>query len=199
MTSFPVVYSTGAPASGKSTLAKNLAATLPELLVFSYSEELRKFVERKHGQQLTEDRIRELSAQVITAEDVAELDRELVELVSRERGRRPVVIDSHPVTKEAYGFRVTGFDVETLRALSPDVIVCLYTSPQVTLERIKQDPMGRPMISEFEASMHTQLQTSMAVQYGVLAGCPVYLIDSARLPEELTSIVLQKTRLGATA
>jgi len=197
MTSHPVIYLTGAPATGKSTLARNMLAKVPELLVFAYSEELRKFVKKKNGQQLTEDKIRELSAVVITAEDVAELDRELVRLVAEQRHARPILVDSHPVTKESYGFRVTSFDVETLRALNPDVIVCLYTASDVSVQRITANPMGRPLISNFEASMHTHLQTSVAAQYGVLMGKPIYFVNSHCSPDELVTILLQKAKLAA--
>jgi len=194
--SFPVIYLTGAPASGKSTLARNLAAKFTNLRVFAYSEELRQFIGRRSCVALSEDKIRELSGVVVTADDVQALDRELVALVAAERGLRPVLIDSHPVTKERYGFRVTGFDEPTLQALDPDYVVCLYTSPEVILGRIARDPMGRPAVSEFEAEMHTQLQVAVAAQYGILLGKPVYLIDSSVEQEELVEIVARRTKLG---
>lgn len=198
MTKFPVIYLTGAPATGKSTLARNLAKKITGLQVFAYSEELRKFVHRKNGGQLlTEDNIRELSAQVITTEDVMQLDAELVDLVAKEREQHSFVIDSHPVTKERYGFRITGFDTQTLLKLNPDVIVCLYAPPQVTIDRIKRDAMGRPLVSEFEAEMHTHLQTSVAAQYGILTGKPVYLIDSSCTQDELVNEVIQRAKLAS--
>lgn len=196
-TIFPVIYLTGAPATGKSTLARNLAARFPSMRVFAYSEELRHHVAAKTRTTLSEDQIRELSGAVVTAEDVRTLDQRLVHEVAVERLSRPMLIDSHPVTKEVYGFRVTGFDIETLRALNPDLVVCLYTSPEVMRERINRDAMGRPLVTEFEAQMHTNLQTAVAAQYGVLAGKPVYLIDSAAPETELVEIVARKAQLSA--
>jgi adenylate kinase len=194
---FPVIYLTGAPATGKSTLARNLAARFPAMRVFAYSEELRHHIARKTRTNLSEDQIRELSGTVVTAEDIRTLDQQLVQEVAVERLNRPFLIDSHPVTKEGYGFRVTGFDVETLRALSPDFVVCLYTSPEVMRERIKRDAMGRPLVTEFEARMHTNLQTAVATQYGILLGTPVYLIDSAAAEEALVETVAGKAGLTA--
>lgn len=192
---FPVIYLTGAPATGKSTLSKNLAAKFPELRVFAYSEELRRRLAHRLQSVITEDSIRELSAKVVTSEDIVSLDTHLVERVRAERAQAPFLIDSHPVTKEDYGFRVTAFNVETLRALNPDVIVCLYTSPEVLLGRIRLAPMGRPMVREFEAKMHIDLQSGVATQYGILLGKPVYLIDSSISQSDLVATVAARARL----
>jgi adenylate kinase len=192
---FPVVYLTGAPATGKSTVCSELSKQLPELLVFSYSAELRKFAERRTGQSMTEDDIRRLSGIAITPEDVQGLDAELAELASRRRDVGPMIIDSHAVTKEVYGFRVTAFDTATLSSVNPDCIVCLYTSPEVACQRIAIDPRGRPQISAFEAGMHTQLQCSVATQYGVLLGKPVHLVDSGAPLERVVGHVTAKARL----
>ena len=194
---FPVIYLTGAPATGKSTLARNLGARFPTMRVFAYSEELRHLIAGKTRTALSEDQIREFSGAVVTGEDVRALDQRLVQDVAVERLSHPFLIDSHPVTKEAYGFRITGFDVETLRALSPDFVVCLYTSPEVMRERIKRDSMGRPLVTEFEAQMHTNLQTAVAAQYGILVGKPVYLIDSTASETELVETVASKAGLSA--
>jgi adenylate kinase len=192
---FPVIYLTGAPATGKSTLARNLATAYPALRVFSYSKELRKFLAQKTSSVLDEDKIRELSAKIVTAEDIQALDKELVHEVAAKRSERPFLVDSHAVTKETYGFRVTGFDIDVLRALQPDLIVCLYTSAETVRSRIASSPMGRPMVTESEALMHIQLQAGLAMQYGILVGKPVYLIDSAVPETELVRTVALRAKL----
>jgi adenylate kinase len=194
--SFPVIYLTGAPATGKSTLSRNIAARVPDLAVFTYSEELRRLLARDTaGPQLTEDSIRELSARVVTAEHVAQLDQELIERANRSRARAPFLVDSHPVTKEDYGFRVTAFSIGMIQALNPDVVLCLYAAPSVVIERIARDAMGRPAVTEFEAALHNQLQTGVAAQYGVLTGRAVYFLDSAVAPDALADIAIAKARL----
>jgi len=190
-----VIYLTGAPATGKSTLSQNLAKRMPELKVFTYSKELRKLLQRKSGGPiLAEDDIRRESARVVTAQDVEELDQELVEMVRRERAHRSILIDSHPVTKEQYGFRVTGFDAATIQCLKPDVLVCLYASAEVTRARIRADAMGRPLLTVFESDMHTHLQASLVTQYGLLTGKAVYFFESSCSQEELTETLLKRLR-----
>ena len=98
------------------------------------------------------------------------------------------------MTKEHYGFRVTGFDVPTIQRLNPDILVCLYASAEVTRARIQADSMGRPLISEFESDMHTHLQAAVVIQYGVLTGKAVYFFDSSVTQQELTDKVLERLR-----
>src|SRR5262245_45273123 len=119
----PVIYLTGAPATGKSTLARNLKRAFPDLIVFSYSERLREFLARKSmSPAVSESEIRQHSASIVTPKDIEDLDAELIELVRTSRDQKSILIDSHPVTKESYGFRVTAFSVEKLKALNPDLV-----------------------------------------------------------------------------
>lgn len=66
----------------------------------------------------------------MTSDDVKELDGQLVAWVTAECARRPIVIDSHPVTKENFGFRVTRFSQDRVRELAPDFVVCLSLLPR---------------------------------------------------------------------
>jgi adenylate kinase len=144
---------------------------------------------------ISENEIRMKSANLVSPADIQELDEALIRLVTTERSRTSVVIDSHPVTKEAYGFRVTGFSEEQLQRLSPDVIVCLYASSNVIVSRIQANPMGRPLPTPFEVDMHTLVQAQVAVQYGIMLGKPVYLFDSSVPEAELAISVARKTRI----
>lgn len=184
-----VVYLTGAPATGKSTLCRQLVAEVSDLKLFSYGAELRDLVNRRAASSMTATGIREKSAEVVRPEDVRELDDRLVAWVTDQRARHPIVIDSHPVTKEVYGFRVTAFSAEQVRLLTPDVVICLYAAPEELERRIRADPQGRPLPSLHELSLHNQAQVDVAVQYGVLLGRTSYLVDSARPQAELVATV----------
>jgi hypothetical protein len=75
-----------------------------------------------------------------------------------ERKDRHFVIDSHPVTKEDYGFRVTGFLQDKVTRLAPDCVICLYATPNVITQRISADPQGRPLPTQYELEIHNQTQ-----------------------------------------
>ncbi len=66
-----------------------------------------------------------------------------------------VFIDSHPVTKEAFGFRVTPYSLDDFALLSPTQIWVLYADPETTAARIGQEARGRHIVTAAEAAMHT--------------------------------------------
>lgn len=195
-----IVYLTGAPATGKSTLARNLAKAVPELRVFSYSSELRDYVARRAGiPALSEEDIRQESAKIVTKEDVIAVDEMLIDLVAQQRkSSHSIVIDSHAVTKEHFGFRVTPFSLTALKLLAPDVILCLYLDSQIARARIRGNPMGRPLPSQTELELHCQLQAYVAVQYGIILGRPVYMLDSSVTEDELLTRALERLKLAKT-
>ena len=139
-----------------------------------------------------QDDLRRRSATIVTPEDVSAVDELLLAFVSDHRKHRSVVIDSHPVTKEGYGYRITPFSLEQFARLSPDEIWVLFVSPEVTRQRIADDPGGRPLVSEEEARMHTELQASVAATYGMSLGRAVYLFDASGPPDELVDRLAER-------
>ena len=180
-----VVYLTGAPASGKSSTTRLLCERVPDLMIWEYGARLTEHLSRRSGDVVSQDDLRARSAGVVTPEDVDEVDHTLIAFVGEHRAKRHILIDSHPVTKEAYGYRITAFSLERFTLLAPDEIWVLYASPEETRRRIAADDGGRPMVTEEEARTHTALQGSVAATYGMSLGRPVYLFDTSAPREEL--------------
>ena len=189
---YQVIYLTGPPASGKSTLVTALEAQLHPLLSFTYSKVLAQHVSSRDALPTSQSALREKSARIIHPEDVEAVDQQLLTFVEENRGKSHIVIDSHAVTKESYGFRVTSFSLEKLLRLRPTRIFMLYTEASVVQSRIKSAPAGRPQISAFEADFHTQLQATVAIDYGIHLGVPVYFLDSNTSLENLSETVIKR-------
>jgi adenylate kinase len=187
-----VVYLTGAPASGKSSTTRLLLERVPNLLVWEYGARLTAHVIARSTDVSTQDDLRARSATVVTPRDVDEVDDMLIAFVAEHRASHPVIIDSHPVTKEAYGYRITPFSLERFEQLAPDEIWVLYASPEETRRRIGADNGGRPMVTEEEARTHTALQASVAATYGMSLGRPVYLFDTAAPRAELVDRLVER-------
>jgi adenylate kinase len=153
-----VVYLTGAPAAGKSSTTKLLADRVSNLEIWEYGARLTTYVQARRENVSSQEDVRRLSAGVITMEDVRAVDEALLDFVAKHRGTRNVIIDSHPVTKERYGFRIIPFSLNRFSVLHPDEIWVFYTSPDVTLARIGANSGGRPIIDAEQARMHTALQ-----------------------------------------
>lgn len=178
--SFRVIYLTGAPASGKTSLTRALPGVVSPLEVFEYGERLRNYLAAREEPGLTQESVRRQSAGVVQPEDVKAVDRLLLSFVAEARCRAHVAIDSHAVTKELYGFRVTPYSLDDFALLSPDAICVLFAPPEATTERIERDPAGRPLPTLWESGFHTGLQGSVAVAYGVRLGIPIYFVNSNR-------------------
>jgi len=191
-----VIYLTGAPATGKSSLCRALKQVTPDLVVVSYSSMLQDHLRERLGVSMSAIEMRQQSGAVVTRTDVADVDVKLLRLVDEERQTHDIIIDSHPVTKESYGFRVAPFTADQIKALNPDAIVCLYASPDLLHDRIGNAPDGRSLPSEFELGMHVQTQTTVATQYSVLTGRSCYLIDSGATLDALVERVLPILKLA---
>ena len=180
-----VIYLTGAPASGKSSTTRLLLERKPATLVWEYGARLTEYVRSRQKGGIQQDDLRERSAGLVTPMDVEAVDQSLTEFVSERRSSHNIIVDSHPVTKEVFGFRITPFSFEQLAKLAPDEIWVLYASPKSTIARIVADPAGRPVVSEEEARLHTFLQASVAATYAISLGRAAHLFDTDGDRDEL--------------
>ena len=189
---YQVLYLTGPPATGKSTLVSYLEAKVQSLLSFTYSKKLADYISAKQSSDFSQDDMRRESAQIIRSEDVHAVDAQLIQFVEENRNRAHIVIDSHAVTKEQFGFRVTPFGLDNLRAIRPTMIFMLYTEATVVQNRIAAQSQGRPQVSLFEADFHTYLQASVATSYSLQLGIPLYLLNSEVPTEKLGEQIINR-------
>jgi len=190
MSNWKVVLLTGAPAVGKTTLAISLEEMIEPLHRVDYGRLLLEYKQRTMP-DLTYDEMRRKSAQLILPEDVRAMDSFLIERLPEWRAQTNVIIDSHAVTKETYGFRITHFSESDLARIGLDAIIVVYCHANEILRRIEGNPGGRSRISADEASHHMNLIESLATVYGVVAGCPVFLLDGTGSPSETAARCLE--------
>ncbi|WP_196802841.1 ATP-binding protein [Cryocola sp. 340MFSha3.1] len=169
------LYLTGAPGSGKSTAGRALAELVGGQYV-SYGDLLTKNLGVSSQEEL-----RRRSAAVISPEDVVRADEHVREAIGDMSG--DVVVDSHVVTRELYGFRAIPFDPPTLRAMRFTHVVCLLVPGAVIHDRIARESGGRPLLTPDQFDQHSALQSSFAVAYSHTAGVPAAFLE-ANLPVE---------------
>ncbi|MRK01958.1 AAA family ATPase [Aeromicrobium sp. S22] len=178
-----VIYLTGPPGIGKTTLAGGLER-LAGAEVISYGSLL-----TKTHKVIDQADLRRQSAQVITPSSVQDIDRAMAERVAQSV-RSVVVIDSHALTRERYGFRAIPYDVATLRSLGLTTVVCLFADPATVGRRHDVDRAGRREGTPFHLSTHMDLQASLALTYSHTAGVPVHFIDATDTPEEVLRLTI---------
>jgi adenylate kinase len=175
---YKVIYLTGPPAVGKTSLVKRLRSASVDLETFVYSELLTQHLGRKERTSISQRKLRKNSANIVKPEDIQDVDRFLINEVQRLRSTRHIIIDSHPVTKEDYGFRVTAFSIPQLLALKPTMICMLYAPTEEIISRIAKHSKGRPSVSLYETDLHRDMQTDVAITYGIQLGVPIYFFNA---------------------
>ena len=184
-----VIYLTEAPAAGKSSLTRQLRQRITSLEIFEFGQRLTEYINLTRRAGVTQIDLRSSSGTIVTPEDVKVVDEQLIEFVDARRAAVPVIIDSHPVTKEKYGYRVTPYSLRDFERLSPTKIWVLYTDPEVAAERIAADDAGRPSVSVEEARFHTHLQASVATTYGMHLGIPVHFFEASGSQADLADML----------
>ncbi len=182
-----VLMLTGAAGTGKSTLSKELQKRLHPLKRVDFGQLL---LERKirHGHPgLTYEDLRRDSARLVTSEDVRAVDQELIESLPSMRREGHILIDSHAVTQEQFGYRITHYSFEQLKSLALDAVIVTYCHPAELVARRQRDPGGRPRLNEFEAQHQMALQEAVAVNYAITCGCRCYVLNSAQPVESLAA------------
>jgi len=171
---------TGAPATGKSTLRKNLVDQISSLVAFDYGQLL---LDQKRGEgiDLTYESMRSNSSNVISFRHVKEMDERVIHRISELRTSSHVVVDSHAVTREEFGFRAVPFSHEQLGRIAFNAIIALRCDSEVILSRIANDPAGRLSITRELAMEHQILQESVGLSYAITCGCPFFVLDSTQL------------------
>ncbi len=123
-----VVLLTGAPATGKSSLAKLVKKEFSDFEVVDYGELLLR-EKQSDIPRMSYPELRSRSSKIVDHRDVAKVDESLIQWVAERRKEKHILIDTHGVTKEGYGFRLTPFDYKQVAQLEFDAILSLVLCP----------------------------------------------------------------------
>lgn len=172
----PVVYLTGAPATGKTSVARYLVERFGARR-YSYGEALSH---KMQDQGYSHEDLRTQSGAIIKRQLIAELDAQMPDQVQLWVRDGPVVIDTHAVTSERWGLRSIPYSAEVLRAIGATHLVCLSAGAGTLQARIKSDSGGRPVESEVKLAQLEQAQIAVLLAYAHTLGGSAFIVDANR-------------------
>lgn len=172
-----LLYLTGAPASGKSTITNAISQIEPSIQIIRYSDEIKNFYTESKRGQFTTQQLRVESSKIISYSDISNIDQYILKKIQTSAADY-IVLESHAITSESYGFRATPFSVQMLEMIAPKLIVCLYSETDLIFERIKDNPQGRLLQSAENIQVGQLLQMSLALQYGILSNAEIHFINT---------------------
>jgi adenylate kinase len=193
-----VTLLTGAPGTGKSTLRRSLEPCIAGLQHFDYGELLLRRKEQQ-GSILSYSELREQSSSVISSTDVLDTDEWVIAEITQLRTASDVIIDSHALTREEYGFRAIPYSTRQLEAINFDAVIALRCDPEVLIARVAGDRGGRRELSVELAREIQILQEALCLHYAVACGCTAFVIDTTkRTTVEVKEVALEILRgIGA--
>ncbi len=180
-----IIYLTGSPASGKTTIAERLAEREHGLVHFRFGQVLTELIRQNH--QVTQEGLRQATSHVSTPDIVDQVNERAIATCEQFRETNSVVIDTHAVTTEETGFRITPLSVAQMTRLNPDILVCLTSQPRIRAARVKAAALGRPPLTEEQLRTQALLQESLVVSYSAATGIPAYFMRN-ETDENLHSI-----------
>jgi len=156
-------------------------------MYLSYGELLTK---QLAGRVRDQTELRTQSARAISTVDVIEADKYVQQVITETSGTTNLVVDSHALTSEDYGFRAVPFSAQQWQSLPFTRIVCLWAPSSVIRARVESDAGGRPLLTDEEFDMHAQLQSALALAYAHTAGLPIAFINSDSPLDSVVDAVL---------
>jgi adenylate kinase len=191
-----VVLLTGVPAVGKTTLARYALERVTRLHVITFGEMIFE-ARRREEPGITYQEMRAFPTKQAAGRTIETATELLIERAGELRQTSNVLIDSHAVAKDEYGFRITPDSEAVLKRLMLDAVIVLHAQPDTVLARMQSAPAGRRAVTPRQLATHEALQDAVAVAYAVASGCPVYVLEvCSELDESFRSLLRVFAAIG---
>ena len=83
-----LLYLTGAPASGKSTITNAISQIEPSIQIIRYSDEIKNFYTESKRGQFTTQQLRVESSKIISYSDISNIDQYILKKIQTSANRK---------------------------------------------------------------------------------------------------------------
>ena len=180
---------TGAPGVGKTTTARNLAVMYGDRVeTVSFGRLIYDRVTARTPMSYQE--FRSAAASIVTAADLLAASDALAAHAAMPRhSGRWLVVESHAVAREEFGWQANPDPPGTLARYSYDILVYLDAPADVILGRVRSDPGGRLSRGLRDITVLSAMQMAIAVSYAAGLGIPLNVIDADAPATAVTAAV----------
>jgi adenylate kinase len=187
--SWDVFLLTGVPAVGKTSLAKKLSELIRPLQIISFGEMILA-ARADDNPGISHSELRRNPTSEAPMDTIKRSTELLISTLDELRTHTNVVIDSHAVAKDHYGFRVSPDSTAFLARLGLRAVFVLHANYDEISRRVKTDGVGRRAVTRVEIETHERLQDAVAISYGVATGCPVFIVNTRTLDQTTEDLIL---------
>ncbi len=171
---------TGVPGIGKSTICSTLAEGQPDRYRHVSFGRLILEALTDHGVTgVSEQDLRRRATELVTKQVLKSATALLAALVDRATDHEWLLIDSHAVSQDWYGYRATPDGSDYFAIFTYAAVVQLFAESTVVLERGAASTSGRYASTPGQLDLHFQLQAAVSISYGAQSACPVFFVDAA--------------------
>jgi len=171
-----LILMTGAPGVGKSTITRAIETHFKPIVRIGFGELIFE-VKKQLGSTENYQHLRATPNKSIPINYVSLAEELLLNKAAQLRHTTNILLDSHAVVNDYFGFRIvpeiTNFDKAKI-----DAIVVIHAPFEIVEQRLSREPKGRNPVSRQMFEDHKVLQDIVAVQFGLVAKCPIYLLET---------------------
>jgi adenylate kinase len=170
------VIITGMSGVGKSTITRNIETCIKPITRIGFGELIFE-IKNQMGATSNYEQLRESPNEAIPINYVNLAEELLLSRVSQLRQTTNIVLDSHAVVNDHFGFRIVP-EISNFDKAHLDAIIVIHATFEVVKRRLAKEPKGRPTISKPIFESYKTLQDSVAIYFGLTAKCPVYILET---------------------
>lgn len=167
---------TGAPGVGKSTITRKIEAHVEPLVRIGFGELIYE-VKKQLGSTDSYEHLRTAPNKSISINHVNLAEELLLNRVTQLRHATNILLDSHAVVSDYFGFRIVP-EISNFDRIKIDAIIVIHAPFEIVEQRLAREPKGRNPISRQIFEKHMTLQDTVATHFGLIAKCPIYLLET---------------------